>query len=151
MSQDSTYRPKGKIRTLTGETDIDISAGDYTAFLPLLTITPDSGRALRDVTVFLDLAKATTGFAAGHSTETIQFAVSRKVDGTNWRREASVPATALTGTLAALRMQKIAVGDVNSGESVRIEVILSAEAADTEFPYVITYQGEDPTVTAVAA
>jgi len=136
---------------LTGTTDIDDSAQTETTDFAILTIAAGT-YPLADVEVWIDLAKATTGFAAVESTATLQFAVARKVDGTNWRREAYNEA-ALSGTNAAGRMQKINIGSVSPGADVAIYVDLSADAtADMELPYVVCYKGpEAPTVTPVAA
>ena len=151
-TQNTTFRGKKRIKHITGEVDIDIGAADYTSFQTLLTIAPQAGRTIKNAKLTLDLAKATTGFAAGHTTETIQFTVARKVDGTNYRRRASEPATALTGTLAALRSLELDLGTIGPTETVRIDVVLSAEnAVDVEFPYVLSYEGADPAITEVAA
>lgn len=141
-----------EFKVLTGTTDIDDSAQTETTPWPILTIAADAYNSLEDVEVQIDLAKATTGFAAVESTATIQLAVARRVDGTNWRREAYVEA-ALSGTNAANRMQKIPVGKIAAGESVRIYAVMSADAtADMELPYKIVYRGlVAPTVTEVAA
>lgn len=137
---------------LTGTTDIDDSAQTETTPWSILTIAADAYNACDDVEVQIDLAKATTGFAAVESSATIQLCVARKVDGTNYRREAYVEA-ALSGTNAAARMQKIPVGKVAAGETVAIYAVLSADAtSDMELPYKVIYRGlVAPTVTPVAA
>lgn len=138
----------------TGTADIDDSVQDESAaYVPLLTITPAAGAPLRNVRVVLDLAKATTGFAAVESTATIQFRVARKVDGTNWRGGQAVLAAALSGTLAAGRSVEIDVGAVGVTQEARIELIMSADAtADMEIPYTVSYEGMTaPTITPVAA
>lgn len=136
---------------LTGTTDIDDSVQTETTPYNLLTIAAGD-YPCADVEVWLDLAKATTGFAAVESTATIQICVARKVDGTNWRREAYVEA-ALSGTNAASRMQKVSIGTVSPGADAAIFIVLSADAtADMEIPYVVSYKGPTaPTVTPVAA
>ena len=144
----------GRLHVATGEADIDVSAATYTAFQALLTVTPASGHALTDVRVCFDLSKATTGFKAGYTTETIQFVVARKIDGTNWRsaKNTEIPSTALAGDDSNLRSVDILVGDVGPTEAFRIEVKLSAEQGDVELPYVLTYKSGAPaTITAVAA
>lgn len=142
----------GQVKTLTGTTDIDDSAQTESTAFAILTIAPSADAPLRDCEVWLDLAKATTGFAAVESTVTVQFAISRKVDGTNWRRQAYVEA-ALSGTLAALRMTKLDLGIVTVDQQARIEAVFSADVTgDMEIPYVVAYRGiTDPTVTAVVA
>jgi hypothetical protein len=136
---------------LTGTTDIDDSAQTETTPWTILTVAAPARGGLHDVEVWIDLAKATTGYAAVESSATIQLAAARQVDGTNWRREAYVEA-ALSGTNAANRMQKIPVGSIPAGQSVRIMAVMSADAtSDMELPYQVIYRGELPTVTAVAA
>lgn len=137
----------------TGEADIDVSEADYTAFQVLVTIVPATGAPLADAEIVFDLAKASTGFGPGHTTETIQFAVARKVDGTNWRTDAEQVTTAITGTNAALASVHLPIGSVGVTEQVRVMVILSAEnAVDVEIPFALAYNAAAaPTVTPVAA
>lgn len=139
-------------KVLTGTTDIDDSVQTETTPWVILTITPATGAPLIDVEIVIDLAKATTGYAAVESTATIQLALARKVDGTNWRREAYNEA-ALSGTNAANRCQRLVAGSVGVTEELRVYAVMSADAtADMELPYVIHYKGTTaPTVTAVAA
>lgn len=137
---------------LTGTTDIDDSVQTESTAYNILTIAPQSGAPLSDVYVVIDLAKATTGFAAVESTATIQLAIARKVDGSNWRREAYNEA-ALSGTNAAGRCQRLNIGSVGPTEQVAIFIVMSADAtSDMELPYLIHYKGaQAPTVTPVAA
>jgi hypothetical protein len=139
-------------KVISGTTDIDDSAQTESTPYAILTIAADAYNSMEDVEVQIDLAKATTGYAAVESTATIQIGVARKVDGTNYRREAYVEA-ALSGTNAANRMQKVPVGKVAAGESVQIFIVMSADAtSDMELPYKIIYRGlVAPTVTEVAA
>jgi len=139
-------------REATGEADIDISASDYTSFQSLITITPAAGASLEDVEIHFDLSKGSTGFVAVHSTETIQFSVARKIDGTNWRRDIDSSTTARGADLSGLQGQSVVIGRVGPDEEVRVEVVLSAEAGDTEIPYALYYKSAKPaTITAVAA
>jgi hypothetical protein len=136
----------------TGEADIDVSAADYTAWQALLTIAPQAGLPIKMVMVSLDLDKATTGYATLYTTETIQFAVARKTDGTNWRRDEETVTTAVAGDAADGFSVDVPIGPVGENEQARIEVKLSAENAnDVEFPYAVYYDGSEPTITAVAA
>jgi hypothetical protein len=137
---------------VTGTTDIDDSAQTESTPYALLTITPAAGAPLLTCEVWLDLAKATTGFAAVESSATATFSVARKVDGTNWRRQV-INEAALSGTLAAARMQKIDLGTVTVTESARIEITMSADAtSDMEIPYAVIYRAHTaPTITDVAA
>lgn len=139
-------------QVLTGTTDIDDSVQTESTPYAILTIAPAPGAPLSDVEIIIDLAKATTGFAAVESTATIQIALARKVDGTNWRREAYNEA-ALSGTNAAGRCQRLNAGSVGVNEQLQVFIVMSADAtADMELPYAIYYKGvAPPTVTAVAA
>ncbi len=147
------------IRVLTGEADIDITAKVYTGWVELMTIANVSNRyVIEDAVLLLDLDKATTGFVTIHdSAETVQFAIARKVDGTNYRRgigENLSPVgetTAVNATNAASGMIEIRIGHIAPNEDVQIQIILSAENADAEIPYSLTYRGPKPTITAVAA
>lgn len=140
------------IAELTGTTAIDDSVQTETTPYSILSITAPADTPVEACEVQIDLAKATTGFATVESTATIQFAVARKVDGTNYRREAYQEA-ALSGTLAAGRMAKVNVGSIAQGEEVRIYVVLSADAtADINLPYRVLYKSDGtPTVTPVVA
>lgn len=140
------------LAVVSGTTDIDDSAQTETTPWPILTIAAPARYDLHDVDVIIDLAKAMTGFAAVESSATIQLAVARAVDGTNYRREAYVEA-ALSGTNAANRCQKIPVGRIIAGESVKIYAVMSADAtSDMELPYQVYYRGmQAPTITEVAA
>jgi len=139
-------------RSLTGETDIDDSAQTETTAWSLLSITPQTDCPVLECYVDIDLAKATTGFAAVESSATIQFFVARQVDGTNWRRGQAAEA-ALSGTNAATRSQRINVGPINSGDAVQIHAVMSADAtSDMELPYEVFYRAtKAPTIAAVAA
>ncbi len=139
-------------KTVTGTTDIDDSAQTETSAFAILTIAPGTDCPLEDCIVDLDLAKATTGFAAVESTVTVTFAVAHKVDGTNWRRRI-INEAALTGTLAAARMQRIPIGFVSVAEGARIEATFSSDVtSDMEIPYALHYKSRQaPTVTEVAA
>lgn len=139
-------------RVITGVTDIDDSAQTESTPFSILEIQPAEDAPLSDVEVVLDLAKATSGFAAVETSVTVQFAVARKVDGTNWRREAYVEA-ALSGTNAANRQTKINVGHVGVDEGCRIYAVFSGDVtADMEIPYAVSYKGiTPPTVTPIAA
>ena len=107
----------------------------------ILTITPAAGAPLKDVEVWLDLAKASTGFAAVETSITAQFAPARKVDGTNYRREAYQEA-ALSGTLAAGRMAKITFGTISVTELAKLYAVFSADiTGDIEIPYAVAYKG----------
>jgi hypothetical protein len=138
---------------VTGTTDIDDSVQTESTPFAILTIAPAASSPLLACEVWIDLAKASTGYAAVESSATITFSVARKVDGTNWRRQV-INEAALSGTLAASRMQRIDLGMVGVTEQVRIEVTMSADATgDMELPYAVVYRTAltAPTITDVAA
>lgn len=148
MSHQKDYT---KVQRFRGTADIDISAADYTGWVELLSITAQSGEVLHDLEIMLDLAKTTTGFAAVHTSQTIQATLGTAPDGTNFRPNLNEATTAISGTNAAggalvLRARK--VDDVGT----KVYVQLSAEVGDTEIPYVLTYRGRPAsTITPVAA
>lgn len=158
MTMNKTFQPEINLhvlsqpQVLTGTTDIDDSAQTESTAFPILTIAPAAGSPMMDVEVWLDLAKATTGFAAVESSVTVQLAVARKVDGTNWRREAYVEA-ALSGTNAANRMAKLSVGTITVDEGARVYALFSGDVtSDMEIPYrVVGRWLNAPTVTAIEA
>ncbi len=136
---------------ITGEADIDVSGPDYTAYENLVTIVPAAGSPLSDVRIVFDLDKTSSGWADTGTTETLQLAVARKVDGTNWVRHDDGATSAIVANNADGDSLELVIGDVGVTEEVRIEVILSAEAGDTELPFALSYKAlSAPTVTAVA-
>lgn len=139
-------------KTIVGTTDIADSAQTETTPYRILTITPAAASPLRNVEVIIDLAKATTGFAAVESSITVQLCLARKIDGTNWRREAYSEA-ALSGTLAANRSIRLFAANVGVTEELAVFAVFSADVtSDMELPYIINYEGVTaPTVTEVAA
>lgn len=149
--QSVSYRQL-KPSTITGTTDIDDSVQTESTPFLILTIAPAAGAPLVDVEIVIDLAKATTGFAAVESSVTVQLALARKVDGTNWRREAYVEA-ALSGTNAAGRCQRLQAGTVDPTEQLAVFAVFSGDVtADMELPYTVKYKAPTaPTVTPIAA
>jgi hypothetical protein len=143
-----------------GETDIDLDAADYTAYVLLLTIANPSARNfIDDCYVYFDLDKATTGWGAVATSQTLALAVARKIDGTNYRIDANtnlgLESPAMTGSVAAVtRGMGLHVGPIGPSEDCQIFVRLSTEAAvsgDVEIPYIVYYQGPAPTITEVEA
>lgn len=125
----------------TGTITITDASQTETTPFSILTITPAAGAPLADVEVWLDLAKASTGFNAVETSITAQFAVARKVDGTNYRREAYSEA-ALSGTNAASRMMKISLGAVTVTELAKIYAVFSSDiTGDISIPYAVVYKG----------
>ena len=148
------YSAEDKVQIVRGVTDIDDSAQTETTPFVVLTVAAPANAPLREVAVIFDMDVATTGWGTLETTASIQFAVARLVDGTNWRIEVFVPPTALTGTLAAAdRAINVPVGDIPAGAAVRIYCMTSADVtADTELPYQVLYKGPSaPTITEVAA
>lgn len=138
---------------LTGTADIDVSESDYTAMVTLLTIAPPA-TGLSDLIIDLDYAKATTGIdVVATASDTLDVAVYGLVDGTNARMLMSNTQVTLAGDGSVEHNgDRFIIGVVDSGESIIVKVKLSAERADAEVPYRITYKGQSaPTVTAVAA
>lgn len=137
-------RPK---TIVSSATVTDASQTETTPFA-LITIAPAAGAPLRDVEVVIDLAKASTGFGAVETSITVQFAVARKVDGANWRRDAYLEA-ALSGTLAVGRSAKIPVGIIGVTEQVAIYAVFSADVTtNIVLPFIINYCGlAAPTVS----
>lgn len=137
---------------LSGETDIDISEAVYTAYVQILLITPYTGGGLRNLSVDLDLNKATTGWDnVSTGSDTLDIAVFEKIDGTNYRHIMSASQLTAVGNgthaTAGVRLQ---IGDVVNPVSIRVK--LSAERDDVEIPYRIVYEGKrTPAITAVAA
>ena len=142
------------VETASGETDIDISAAVYTAFADLLTIeAPVNG--LIDCRVDLDVNKATTGLdAVATASDTFDAVAVISADGTNYRTLKNATQITANGD-GTLEMSEngwsFDIGPLAGGETVKIKVKLSAERDDAEIPYKVTYVGEAPTITAVAA
>lgn len=151
-SSDFRLLHEKRFRIETGTADIDVSAADYTSWQPLLTIEPAGGAPIDDVEIVLDLDKATTGFAAQHTSQTIQFALERKVDGANWRRVQQSETTAVAGDDAGGLAAQLRAENVGPAEDLRVVCKMSAEnAVDVEIPYCVYYRGEAATFTPVAA
>lgn len=141
---------------LTGTTDIDISAADYTGYIAILTIAPGTG-GIKDLTIDLDFDKATTGVnEVATNADTLDCLLQLSADGTNYVGVEAMTQITLTGTAGsianAIGGHRFKVGDVDENGLVKVLVKLSAERADAEIPYRITYSAINaPTVTAVAA
>lgn len=137
-------------QTATGDAVLDESKADWTGYTDLITITPAASNPLTRCYLDLDLAKASTGFAAGYTSQTLTAQVVRKVDGTNYRAEAAQ--TAISGTNAAGRLLRLDLGTVSEAECVKVQVKLSAENGGSvvaHFPFVLHYVAVTaPTVAA---
>lgn len=141
--------------TVTGNADIDISAGDYVAgYVPLLGIVPAAGAPIVDLVIDLDYVKATTGVSVvATAADTMDVIVKSKIDGTNYRVIQKATQRSLTGDQTLeLSGERFHIGAVGEDEAIQIAVKLSAERADAEIPYAVTYiASAAPTVTPVAA
>jgi hypothetical protein len=141
--------------TSAGTADIDISAAVYTDYITLLTITPASGECILDLAIDLDYNKATTGFdTVATAGDTLDVAVLGKADGTNWRtlmNGTQITANGDGSLTDAESGERFNVGPVAAAGAVVVRVKLSAERADAEIPYRVTYRGAAPTITPVAA
>lgn len=139
---------RSRLREHTGTVTLDVSEADFTAWQDALTITLPTGNALRDVFVIFDLADATTGFAAVHTSETIQFAPAHDVDAFNVDQEKAT--TAISGTNAAASQVSLHVPACADG-GLKFKVKLSAEAGDTTIPFKLFYRSPiTATVTAAS-
>lgn len=145
---------RDRVSVITGTTDIDISAAVYTGMIDILTIVPQAGESLKDLMIDLDFDKATTGVnEVATNEDTLDCALYIAVDGTNYCGVEAMTQKTLTGTAGIEGGgHRFKVGTLDSTSKIKIKVKLSAERADAEIPYRITYLGRKaPTVTAVAA
>ncbi len=138
--KDSRYFDASVARVHSGSTYVDVSAGVYTGYLPLLTVEPPTGTAMSHCQVHLDLdgGDDAESFAQGYTSETIRFAVGRKIQG-KWRIDTERQSATVAGTAASNRMVTLDIGLVGPDEDVRVYVLLSAEQGDIEIPYVFSY------------
>jgi hypothetical protein len=137
---------------VSSSTYIDVSAANYTSYVNCLTIEPADNFVMTDVQIVIDLdaGNDTDGFAGGYTSETIQFAVARKIQG-NWRVDDNLETATLAGSSAGDRSQTLDVGTITPTEDCRIYVKLSAEQTDVELPFVLIYKsGADATLTTVS-
>lgn len=126
----------------SGTTYIDVSAAVYTGYINCLTIEND--QTMVDVTITIDLDFGTddiNGFAGGYTSETIQFAVARKIQGL-WRIDDVVETATLAGDSADLRCITLLPGLVGPNEDLRVYVKLSAEQTDVCLPFVVSYRSQ---------
>lgn len=143
------------VNVLTGTAGIDISAADYTGFIPFLMINPAAGEGLVDCVIDIDLDKATDGVnEVATASDTAVLALQTRVDGTNWVTTEITSTFTLTGTAGSIadgkNGHKFKVGLVDPTGLVRVSLKLSAERADCYIPYRITYIGATPTATATS-
>lgn len=165
MSSKSSWFLWGKIRQwvanqlvvgeATGDADIDISAYVYTGYINCLTVTaPATG--LIDCVIDIDFNKATTGWdTVATAGDVLDCVLVKQIDGTNYRstQMASAQITANgDGTLDASESGvSFHVGCMQANASVQVHVKMDTERGDCELPYRVTYVGNAPTITAIAA
>lgn len=143
-----------EVGTLTGTTDVDISAAVYTGFVDLLTITAPVG-GLTECRIDLDVNKATTGLdTVATASDTFDCCLVGSPDGTNYRLMQNGTQITANGD-GSLEMSEngwsFKTGPLHSSAVIKVKIKLSAERADAEIPYRVTYFGQAPTITAVAA
>ena len=145
-----------EVDTATGNTDVDISAHDYTDFVTLLTVTAGTG-GINDLAIDLDFDKATTGInEVATNADTLDVQLQISPDSTNFVGTENITQITLTGTAGTIATgvngHRFNIGSVHTAGVVKVLVKLSAERADAEVPYRVTYSASNaPTVTAVAA
>lgn len=147
------FHDRQRFLVQTGTTDVDVSASDYTSFVTLLTMEPNDSQVMHDVLVVFDLDKATTGFSDVVSNGiTMEFAVARKVDGTNYRTDIAQVSTAINPANTDGSSFTLDLGTVTPTEDARIMVRVGSEQdGDFELPYAVTYRsGASATFTDVA-
>ena len=142
------------VGVLTGTTDVDISAAVYTGYTTLLSVEAPEG-GLRDCTIVLDLTKATTGLDdVATVSDTFDCCVEGAYDGTDYSFMMAGAQITANGDGSLLNNESgwcFIIGPMVAGAIVRVKIALSAERADAEIPYWVTYVGKAPTVTAIAA
>jgi len=109
-----------------GTASINSGTATYTNWQPLVTVVPQTGQAMQDVRFVVDLDAATTGIASTLTSQTLQFTIARKVDGTNWRYSNNVATSALSGTNSSKQSIELACGLVGPTETVALAVKASS-------------------------
>ena len=135
-----------------GVADIDVTAAVYTGFITLLTITPATGDVIQDLTIDLAYNKATSGVSAvATNADTLDVECYAKADDSVESRIAVGSQVTLTGDATpAITGERFQLGTVNGAVTVKVK--LSAERADAEIPYKVSYRSlQNATITAVAA
>jgi len=135
-----------------GTADIDISAGVYTGWVTLLTVTPAADAPIVDLQIDLAYNLATTGVSAvATAADTLDVAVFAMADDTNESMILTTTQKVLSGSASpVVSGDRLKIGMIDGAITVKVK--LSAERADAEIPYKVTYRStEAPTITAVAA
>ena len=142
------------VRESTGDADIDVTAAAYEAgYVNILTVTASS-TGLIDCTIDIDFDKDTTGWndVATHG-DVLDVVLVKQVDGTNYRSTqlASAQITSAATLTAVDSGITFRVGPMQANASVQVQVTMDTERGDSEQPYRVTYIGDTPTITPVAA
>lgn len=143
-------------RTAAGDADIDITAADYSAYTTLLTITPGTNAPIMDLVLDLDWNKATTGFDnIATAADTLDVVLVSKIDGTNLRHLMSGTQVVANGDGSlddTESGERFNIGAVAVAATIVVKILLSAERADAEIPYRVTYRAAaTATITPVVA
>lgn len=143
------------LHTTSGTTDIDISAAVYTGYIAILTV--EANGDLKDLVLDFNFDKETTGVNdVATNSDTLDCLLQIAMDGTLYVGVETMTQITLTGTFGSIATgvsgKRFKVGALPDGAIAKVLVKLSAERADAEIPYNVTYIGAvAPTVTAVAA
>ncbi len=136
-----------------GVADVDISAADYVAdYVTLLTITPAVGKPVEDLQIDLAYNKAATGISVvATAADTLDVAVFAMADDAVESMIMITTQKVLSGNASpVVSGERLKVGTIDGAITVKVK--LSAERADAEIPYKVSYKAlEAPTITPVAA
>lgn len=145
------YAKGQAVQTIRGNAIIDVSEVVATGFTPLFTLTPASSEALVDLAIDFDWNLATSGFdTAATAGDTLDVAITGKVDGTNYRHLLSGTQVTANGNGSlddSESGERIIVGPLHVNETLKAEVKVSVERGDFTVPFRVTYRGPTPTVT----
>jgi len=129
---------------------IDISEYNYFEWTELVEINPQTFPT-RDVSIYLDLNKATDGWdTISTAADTIDIILAAKIDGTNFRGIESAAQVTATGDGSldlANSGVKFDIGAMKNGYSVAVYIKLNAERDDAEIPVLVSYTGFAPSVS----
>ncbi len=136
-----------------GVADVDISAADYAAdYVTLLTITPAVGKPVEDLQIDLAYNKAATGISVvATAADTLDVAVFAMADDAVESMIMTTTQKVLSGNASpVVSGERLKIGTIDGAITVKVK--LSAERADAEIPYKVSYKAlEAPTITPVAA
>jgi len=135
-----------------GTASINSATATYTSWQPIITITPQTGQAMQDVRVVVDLDAATTGVASTLTSQTLQFTIARKVDGTNLRFSNNLATATLSGTNSSKLSIELPIGLVGPTETVALAVKASSMTgvAVMTLPSVVYYRSQSRATVTLA-